>query len=288
VSELHVACSAQGEAYAAHSAAMLHSVHANSGGMDVRVHYLHGPEFDPEWRDKIAQVAPLIEFHEIADDRVTGLPSNALLTDASWYRIFLPELLPAEARVLYLDVDTLATDSLAPLWETDLGDDWIAAVTNVMQHNDMERHLELGLSGPEVYFNAGVLLMNLDAWRRDGLTRRLYDYSTENPERLGWLDQDALNVVLGGRRTPLHPRWNCMNSVMRWESAKDVFGAEQVEQARARPGIRHFEGPAANKPWHWRADRAGRELYLEHRRATPWPEVELEGRPRLRDRLLRA
>ncbi len=291
MSELLVACAAEGERYAAHSAAMLRSVLANAGGMDVRVHYLHGPGFEAAWRDRLAQVVPHIEFHAIPDSRIAGLPTNTLLTQASWYRIFLPELLGSDARILYLDVDTLAMDSLVPLWETELGDHWLAAVTNVMQHNDMERHLELGLSGPEVYFNAGVLLMNLAAWRRDGCTRRLIDYSTANADLLGWLDQDALNVVLGERRTPLHPRWNCMNSVMQWESAKDVFGAEQVAEARERPGIRHFEGPAANKPWHRRGDPEGRELYLEHRRATPWPDVELEDdppRPGLLRRLLRA
>jgi lipopolysaccharide biosynthesis glycosyltransferase len=287
VSELHVACAAEGEAYVAHSAAMLHSVGANAGGLDVRVHYLHSPRFDPAWRDRLAQVAPGIEFHEIPDERVAELPTQSQFTEAMWYRIFLPELLAAEPRVLYLDIDTLAVDSLAPLWETELGDDWLGAVTNVLQHNHIHRPGELGLSGPEAYFNSGVLLMNLDAWRRDGCTERLIAFATQTERRIEWPDQDALNVVLGERRTRLHPRWNCMNSIMQWKSAKDVHPPDQVAEARRRPGIRHFEGPSDNKPWHHRCDGAGRALYREHRSATPWPEFELEGRPPLLRRLLR-
>ena len=67
-----------------------------------------------------------------------------------WYRIFLPELLPDVDRVLYLDVDTLAVDSLEPLWATDLGDAPGGAVTNVfMQDRDSRPRPEaLGLPGP--------------------------------------------------------------------------------------------------------------------------------------------
>ncbi len=44
VATLHVSCSCASDgAYAPHSAAMLDSVLANAGGLDVRVHYLHGP-----------------------------------------------------------------------------------------------------------------------------------------------------------------------------------------------------------------------------------------------------
>ena len=278
MTELHLACAAEGEAYAAHSAAMLHSVLENAGGLDVRVHYLHSPRFRAEWRDKLAAVAPRIEFHEIDDERVAALPSQALFTQAMWYRIFLPQLLPTEPRALYLDVDTLAVDSLVPLWETEVGDDWLGAVTNVLQHNHRHRPGELGLPGPEVYFNSGVLLLNLDAWRRDGCTQRLHDFAVDNAETIDWPDQDALNVVLGERRTRLHPRWNTMNSIVQWESAKEVLPPEQVEEARRNPGIRHFEGPAQNKPWHYGSSRQAQALYARHRRATPWPEVRLEGR----------
>ena len=76
-------------------------------------------------------------------------------TSAMWLRIFLPELMPDADKVLYLDADTLAVDSLAPLWDTDLSGHALGAVTNVFQHNHVQRPAELGLSGPEVYFNSG-------------------------------------------------------------------------------------------------------------------------------------
>ena len=72
-----------------------------------------------------------------------------------WYRIFLPELLPDVDRVLYLDADTIAVDSLAPLWEIDLDDSYLGAVTNVFQANHVHRPAELGLAGPRSTSTAG-------------------------------------------------------------------------------------------------------------------------------------
>ena len=280
---LHVSCAVQGR-YVQHSAAMLHSVLAHSGELDVHVHFLHGPGFPREdallLDGMVARDGGVIDFLEISEEPVAGLPVVDEFTVARWHRIFLPELLPGVDRVLYLDVDTLAMDDLGPLWHTDLGDTYLGAVTNVFQHNHVHRPAELGLAGPEVYFNSGVLLMDLEAMRRDDITGALRDVAIERGAALAWPDQDALNLVLSGRRTPLHPRWNAMNSVLSFPAAVEVFGADAVDEARRSPGIRHFEGPGANKPWHVACEQPGREAYLEHRRATPWPEVELEGERR--------
>ncbi len=269
---IHVACAAEG-AYVPHSAAMLHSVLAQAG--DVQVHYLHGPGF----REAAAlrELVDGIAFHPVAPEAVAGFPSRHRFTPAMWYRLFLPELLPDVDRVLYLDADTLAMDSLAELWATDLEGHWVAAVTNVFEPWSIGRPKELGLAGPEAYFNSGVLLFNLGEMRRDGRGEALRELVRTRGDELLWPDQDALNLVLGERRLALHPRWNCMNSVLAFDAARDVFGAEAVEEARRRPGIRHFEGPDANKPWHLLCDAPGREAYFEHRRATPWPRVRREG-----------
>jgi lipopolysaccharide biosynthesis glycosyltransferase len=218
-----------------------------------------------------------ISFIEVDPHLLAGLPIDPLFSGAMWYRIFLPNLLPAVDRILYLDVDTIVADSLSPLWEIDVSESYLAAVTNVFQHNHLHRPASLGLAGPEVYFNSGVLLFNLEEMRRADAATALRKYAVEQAERIEWPDQDTLNVVLGSRRVPLHPRWNVMNS-MRFPWSEDVFGAAAVAEARRSPAIRHFEGPGANKPWHYMCEWEGRELYLEHRRSTPWPRVRLEGR----------
>jgi lipopolysaccharide biosynthesis glycosyltransferase len=279
VGVLHVSCAAVG-GYVPHSAAMLHSVLAHRGELGAHVHYLHTPRLSEDarllLREMVERQGGAISLYEIGDERVEGLPSEELFTPAMWFRIFLPELLPDVDRVLYLDVDTLAVDSLEPLWRTDLTGYLLGAVTNVFERHRLGRPAMLGLAGPHVYFNSGVLLLNLVEMRRAGSTAAILDYARGKGAELEWPDQDALNVVLGGRRLGLHPRWNCMNSTLTFPWAPEVFGEEAVEEARRHPGIRHFEGPERNKPWHYMCDFPHRRLYAKHRRQTPWPRFRRE------------
>jgi hypothetical protein len=68
--------------------------------------------------------------------------------------------------------------------------------------------------------------------------------------------------------------------MLKYPWAADVFGHDRLAQARERPGIRHFEGPRENKPWHWGYRRADGALYTSHRRETPWPTFTPLARPR--------
>ncbi len=260
---------------------MLHSLLTRGGMSAVSVHYLHGSG-SPSDSDRLVEAmverhGGKVTFHSVPDDKVAGLPTRGFTRKATWYRIFLPELLPEVERVLFLDADLIVLGSLQALWETDLDDCYLAAVTNLLQHDHMHRPAELGIDRPQDYFNAGVMLMNLELMRRDGCAEALYAYGTEHVDQLMFRDQDALNAVLSGRRRPLHPRWNCMNAILSFPYAGYAFGTREVEEARQDPAIRHFEGPAQNKPWHILCDSPLRERYLEHRRQTPWPEVTLEG-----------
>ena len=282
MSTLHVACAAEGKEYVAHSAAMLTSLLACHPRDEVQVHYMHGPDVSARDERRLAAMVDAaggsISFLRIPDTRIEGLPTRDFTRKATWYRIFLPELRPDVDRMIYLDSDALVVDSLLPLWRTELGENYLAAVTNVFEHHYADRPKQLGLAGTHVYFNAGVLLMNLDAMRRDGCTERLLDYGVSNAARLLWRDQDTLNVVLGSRRLPLHPRWNCMNAFFVFPWAAEVFGVEALDEAKRNPAVRHFEGPDHNKPWHLFADPDLRALYVRHRRQTPWPRARVTGR----------
>ena len=276
---LHVSCAAEG-AYVIHSAALLDSVLAHRGALDVHVHYLHGPRMPARSSELLRQMVEgrdaRISFLAVGDELVADLPSDPQFTAAMWHRSFLPELLPDVDRVLYLDVDTVVMDALEPLWATDVSGHYLAAVTNVLEPRFRHRPSELGLSGPAAYFNSGVLLLNLERMRADDRGAAVRAFARDQGPRLMWPDQDSLNVLLGGQRVPLHPRWNVMNSLMGLP-ATDEFSPDQAQAARSRPGIRHFEGPGVNKPWHYLCAQPHRQVYDQHRLNTPWPRVRRQG-----------
>jgi lipopolysaccharide biosynthesis glycosyltransferase len=218
-----------------------------------------------------------LRFHEVADRWVKGLPIKGFTRKATWYRIFLDELLPDADRILYLDVDLLVMDSLGPLWQTSLDGYVLGAVSNVPELHEKPYTERPELEG-DSYFNAGVLLLDLNAVRREGLGEKLRTFSVRNAPRLRWRDQDALNEVLHHRRLHLHPRWNCMNAVVSFPWAAEYFDPSELEEARRRPAIRHFEGPSYNKPWHLLCEQEVYAQYAEHRSHTPWPRVRRAGR----------
>jgi lipopolysaccharide biosynthesis glycosyltransferase len=298
---IQVACATNRD-WLPHCATMLQSLMAHQR-RPVHVHYLPAEDVTPSLLERLSRMivraGAELSVHRVPSDRLSGLDTYA--PPAVWHRIFLPELLPELDRVLYLDADLIVTDSLLPLWRIDLSDHYVGAVTNVFPSPEWgDRHCAaLGLERRELYFNSGVLLMNLRQLRRDGCVQKIQDYALshadhwwswevsdgglrgrvkyvlEHPGRGHFADQDALNRVLARRRLSLHPRWNCMNQIVRppWSTwSREIFGPEAVAEAGRNPAILHFSGSAEQKPWHPRADQPGAGLYWRHRKQTPWSE----------------
>src|SRR4051812_33429571 len=107
---LHLACAARHD-YVPHTAAMLHSALRNTGGLQMHIHFPHGPDlpgsYEPRLTEMVERLGGAISFRLISEDDVAGLRTRTLLPASHWYRIFLPELLPDIERVLYLDGDII-------------------------------------------------------------------------------------------------------------------------------------------------------------------------------------
>ncbi|MBA3301200.1 MAG: glycosyltransferase family 8 protein [Thermoleophilaceae bacterium] len=273
---VHLACAARRD-YVPHCAAMLDSALGRHAPGEVHVHFLHGADLHRPTRRALARMIEdrggFVSFLKVSRLRARGLLTRSGLPASHWYRVFLPELLPDIDRLVYLDADTIVLEPLQPLAGIDLQGNLLAAVTNVFLPEFAHRPHQLGLAAGSPYFNSGVMVMDLAAMRRADATREVLAWARASNDPLVWPEQDALNVVLGSRRMALHPRWNCMNSILLFREAEALFSAEELAEARERPAIRHFEGPARNKPWHPACERRDRELYLTHRRRTPWPRV---------------
>ena len=184
---------------------------------------------------------------------------------ASYARIFIPDLVePTLDKVLYLDCDLLITDSIRPLWETDLGEAALGVIPNPIS----DRRIELGIPPDRAYFNAGVLLMNLAAWRRRGITARLVEFIAANSAILKFHDQDTLNACLHDQTVELPLRWN-VHHVIFGESAARLGLAPAAHRALVeRPGIVHFT--SFSKPWHFLNEHPWKRGYWEVLRRTPW------------------
>jgi len=220
-------------------------------------------------------------------DAVAGVKSRDGLPRASAQRLLLGAMLPAEqARVIYLDSDVMIMDSLRPLWESDLGGHalgavrdaampWIGSPAGTLRPL---RWRKLAVPPDAPYFNAGMLLIDLVAWRRLDLGGKALRAGCEH--ELPCTDQDALFAACGGRFQQLHPRWNMIpthfddSQSMAWICE----GPERMDEALACPAMIHFT--RTFRPWvkSLRASHPHAQGWFEHLDQTPWHGW----RPRLR------
>jgi lipopolysaccharide biosynthesis glycosyltransferase len=100
---------------------------------------------------------------------------------------------------------------ISSLWDVDISNKCLAAVMDQDLPNIKSAIIgyeALGLSGEEVYFNGGVLLMNLKIWRQEKLADRIVGFMEAHPEYLQLCDQHGLNIILADRWEVLDHRWN--------------------------------------------------------------------------------
>ena len=206
-----------------------------------------------------------VVFHQIDTEMFCDLPEVGHLTLATYFRLFLPLIMPADLeQVLYLDADLIARSDLRELWSTSLGDKAIAAAPD--PHSEC-----LGRSYPdgEHGFNAGVMLINLALWRAENLVGTFVDCARANRSALLYCDQDILNFVLHGRVCFLDLSWNCQSWFKVDRDAHRLGVAkDELQRALADPKIVHFS--SQRKPWNYRDDVAFEQEYIKYIKKTPW------------------
>ncbi|MCC2615116.1 glycosyltransferase family 8 protein [Aestuariibacter halophilus] len=152
------------------------------------------------------------------------------LSLATYYRFLLGNLLsPDIDKVLYLDADMLVNEDIGHLYDSNLGNAIVGAVSD-SKLSDEQRWQHLELSQP-YYFNAGMLLVNMTAWRSMDVAEQCWQW-VERGIDFAYNDQDILNLVLNGHVALLDTRWNQQSHGLRLQQG----------------GIVHFTG--AEKPWH--------------------------------------
>jgi lipopolysaccharide biosynthesis glycosyltransferase len=268
-----------------------------AGGVPHRVYVLHDG-YDAEVRDRFAgMVGSEIELCWL-DARSTDYEGANLpdfLPEATLYRLHLPRLLPDDVeRVVFLDSDIVVQGSLVDLWGTELGEAPVAAVRDAIYPSAGSRQCldwrTLGLSPSMPYFNAGVMLIGMDAWRARAIGGRALALIREHDLRYG--DQCALNTIVRGEWHPLAPTWNVQTGHLDPESPAWIVEPEaDLAAALERPTIVHytnFEGIA--KPWQDRSQHPLRSRWFEDLDRTPWAGWRPDDSPpsRAREGLRRA
>ncbi len=165
------------------------------------------------------------------------------VSKTSLLKYYIPEVLGGLDKVLYIDADVLILHDLTKLFDTDVNDVYLAAVKDPSWFFENNHVVDLGLEKRGFYFNSGVMLMNLDKMRKDGLIEKLEEYTNNNYRT--YMDQDALNVLVGESVKLLDVENNTMNFFFEHNSIKvlgEFYGRNwtDYEDVFSRAVILHF------------------------------------------------
>lgn len=186
-------------------------------------------------------------------------------SNANYYRLLIPNLLPSEIKeVLYLDADLLVLSTLRGLFNLELNDYCIAAVECAR----FDRHKELRMNKESNYFNSGVMLINIDVWKRKVITKKVIDFTNKYPERIHFADQCGLNAIINGKWFPLHPKYNLQTAFLESEIECNTFSKSDMEEAKRYPSIIHYTG--SSKPWQYMNRHPYKHEYWKYLEITPF------------------
>ena len=180
-----------------------------------------------------------------------GVDTNNKIPTATYYRLELHNLLPNVNRIIWMDGDTAVFEDLTELITLDMKGAYIMGFLDSIP-TAIER---FGIKEATVLC-AGVLLIDLDALRKNKMTEKFNKFINENLGHLNQHDQTVINVVCQGKTAPLPPKYGIWSfeaekyalkhNERQWPWLR--YDVNEFKQAYRHPAILHYVWP---KPF-WR------------------------------------
>lgn len=147
-------------------------------------------------------------------DRLTSTLRD-YYTESIFYRIFIASLCPEYDKAIYLDCDIVVLGDISKFYNIDLEDNILGAITDdvINGNEDFKIYSQLGVGvDPDKYFNSGVLLMNLDEYRKQKIQQRFVYLLIKHNFETAAPDQDYLNVLCKNKIKYIDKGWDKMST----------------------------------------------------------------------------
>ena len=223
---------------------------------DVCIYVLNN-DIAPEWfkllNAKLRNLnSEVISIH-VNKNMFTSYKTGDLINYTTFFRYLIPDLVTSD-RSLYLDCDLLVTGDLSELFYMDMEGKPVAAVAS-----------PYAWESSTYGFNAGVLLIDNELWRKNSYISKLLQLTEEKQAEVAMADQSILNIFFQNN-------WKEIDSTYNYLVGLDYnyLGSELSRLENSLPKIIHFAG--THKPWYTYSSTRLRELWWTYR-DLDWLEV---------------
>lgn len=226
----------------------------------------------------VEKVQGKVNFLEMDLSKYEGLFINWQYTNAIYYRLELPNVLAKDIKkCIYVDCDLLFFDDISKLNAVDLQGHPIGAIEDIGLTTSIkgrkEKAQSIGLEADDLYFNSGVIVMDLDSWRKNNYVEQAFSLAKSND--FVSHDQDVLNKLFLRNWQPLNWRWNVTPPIS-YLYPKILFNSairEKALRARKKPGILHYAG--RYKAWEFKRYEHFNDYYYELFSKSAFLETEM-------------
>lgn len=246
-------------------------------------------------REMIIDKGSEVTFIQKPDIRgMLGVSLNTLRwSDSSYSRLFLRELFgssPGIDKLLYIDCDTLITDSLRSLWETDISDYLGAACLECM--SNMHKRI-VGADKKANYINTGMLLINVSRWLDEDVQTVLSEFIRKYKGNTEYVDQGVINGTISNRFRIVDPRYNMTalgydfsyDEMQIYRKPQFGYSRDVWEKAVKKPAVVHFTTSFLSiRPWFSGSKHPYASKWKEVHDRTPW---KMQDYRELKDRAAR-
>ncbi len=263
------------ENYLLPAGVLLCSLFENNINEEINVHLFLGEGKNDFWQplcdlsDKYHQSVSLYQLYgKISSKNIDGIDTHRYPIE-SYNRLFMGRFLPTDVhKVIYLDCDMVVNNSLHDLWEENIEDYAVGVVTDY-QNNNMKVYERLGYDAKYGYFNAGMMLVNLDYWRSHDVISLFLDYIKTHSDILDFADQDVLNSLFFDKKKILPIRYN-LNTAFLYKKKCLLISSDynqEIEDAFHNPAIIHF---TTDRPWFKGSPNPMLHYWEKYRDMTIW------------------
>lgn len=209
------------------------------------------------------------ENFEIRFEDVTGyltsisdkLPLRDYYSKTTYFRMFIAEMFPEYEKAIYIDSDTIVNGDISELYLHDLKDNYVGAANEqvMIQENVYGEYVEkvLGIDRYH-YFNAGLLLINCEQFRKNHVLDQFVDL-LHTYNFVVTQDEDYLNLICKDGVLWLEQPWNT-----------EVFG----EIAYPESEFKMIHYIMVSKPWHYEGAKYSEHFWRYAKETAVYDEIK--------------